>query len=147
MSMGGYGALRNGLKYADTFGKIAVFAGAVHFYEYDREWVRTLGNTIGELQNFKDLDQTENTDRNPRTLIQKIREQNEKDGKNHFPEIYITCGEEDALLSANRQLAEALKEAGASVTYEPRPGRHDFVFCDNNLPDVLSWLDVRPRAR
>lgn len=31
MSMGGYGALRNGLKYHDTFGKIAVFAGAVHF--------------------------------------------------------------------------------------------------------------------
>ena len=37
LSMGGYGALRNGLKYHDTFGKIAVFAGAVHFYEYPRE--------------------------------------------------------------------------------------------------------------
>ena len=36
MSMGGYGAIRNGLKYHETFGKIVVFAGAVHFYEYSR---------------------------------------------------------------------------------------------------------------
>ena len=147
MSMGGYGALRNGLKYADTFGKIAVFAGAVHFYENSREWVRTQGNVLGELANFGDLDQTESTDRNPRTLIKMLQEQNEKDGTNHFPEIYITCGEEDALLTANRQLAEALKEAGASVTYEPRPGRHDFDFCNENLPEVFRWLAPKTTGR
>ena len=147
MSMGGYGALRNGLKYADTFGKIAVFAGAVHFYENSREWVRTQGNVLGELENFGDLDQTESTDRNPRTLIKMLQEQNEKDGTNHFPEIYITCGEEDALLTANRQLAEALKEAGASVIYEPRPGRHDFDFCNENLPEVFRWLAPKTTGR
>ncbi len=147
MSMGGYGALRNGLKYADTFGKIAVFAGAVHFYENSREWVKTRGNVAGELANFGDLDETELTDRNPRTLIREIKERNEKDGINHFPEVYITCGEEDALLSANHQLADALKEAGANITFQPKPGHHDFAFCNDNLPDVLQWLDPKSQNR
>ena len=115
MSMGGYGALRNGLKYHETFGGIAVFAGAVHFYEYDREWASTKGNTRGELESFRDLDETENTDRNPRYLIREIRKLNAQDKVDHFPRIYMTCGTEDALLGANEALAKALKEAGADA--------------------------------
>ncbi len=147
MSMGGYGALRNGLKYRDTFGKIAVFAGAVHFYEYSREWVADEGNVMGELMNFGNLDETEKTDRNPRVLIEEIRKENEADGGNHFPKIYITCGVEDHLLDANRQLAEGLKEAGADVTYVPVPGRHDFFFCNENLPAVFDWLDAKSEPK
>ena len=140
MSMGGYGALRNGLKYHETFGKIAVFAGAVHFYEYSRDWVKTKGNVAGELENFGNLDETENTDRNPRVLIRQIEELNQTDGRNHFPEIYMTCGTEDELLGANESLAKALEDAGAAVIWKPVLGRHDFRFCNENLPDVLSWL-------
>ena len=142
MSMGGYGALRNGLKYHDTFGGIAVFAGAVHFYEYDRDWVNTQGNTRGELENFRGLDETENTDRNPRHLIREIRKQNVQDGVKHFPRIYMTCGTEDALLGANEALAAALKEAGAEVEWHPCPGRHDAAFCNDRLPDVIRWLNI-----
>ena len=149
MSMGGYGALRNGLKYHDTFGKIAVFAGAVHFYEYPREWVRAQGNVAGELANFGDLDETEKTDRNPRVLIRQIEALNRADGANHFPELYMTCGTEDALLGANESLANALRDAGAKVAWRPVPGRHDFAFCDQNLPAVLDWLTagISPQAK
>ena len=148
MSMGGYGALRNGLKYCETFGKIAVFAGAVHFYEYPREWVFTEGNVRGELANFGDLDVTEGTDRNPRMLIRQLEARNRADGRNHFPELYMTCGTEDALLGANEALAKARSEAGAEVIWRPVPGRHDFRFCDENLPRVLAWLgaSAAPRA-
>ena len=147
MSMGGYGALRNGLKYHDTFGKIAVFAGAVHFYEYSRGWVRTKGNTRGELENFGDLDQTDKTDRNPRILIHEIEQLNQADGTDHFPELYMTCGTEDELIGANESLANALKQAGANVTWQPRPGKHDFKFCNDNLPDVLTWLGVSAKQK
>ncbi len=152
MSMGGYGALRNGLKYHDTFGRIAVFAGAVHFYEYPFEWVSTRGNVCGELANFGDLDQTRGTDRNPRTLISGIEALNRAEGTNHFPELYMTCGTEDALLGANEALAEALRAAGAGVAWKPVPGGHDFAFCDQSLPAVLEWLrsgsdvQIHPRA-
>ena len=147
MSMGGFGAYRNGLKYCDTFGKVAIFAGAVHFYEYDREWVRSLGNTRGEVMNFEPLDETENTDRNPRWLIGQIEKQNQQDGTNHFPAFYITCGVDDALLGANESLARALKEAGADVIYQPRPGGHTAIFCNENLPDVFAFLNPQTKAR
>ena len=147
MSMGGYGALRNGLKYHETFGRIAVFAGAVHFYEYTREWVYRDGNVAGELENFEPLDETEKTDRNPRVLIREIQALNQKDGQNHFPALYMTCGEQDALLGANRQLAMALKEAGADVIFAPAEGRHDAAFCARKLPDVLHWLGTNTVRR
>ena len=146
-SMGGYGALRNGLKYHDTFGKIAVFAGAVHFYEYPREWVRTRGNVAGELQDFADLDVTQHTDRNPRVLIREIEALNRADGGQHFPAVRLTCGDEDSLLDANRSLSEALREAGADVTWRPVPGRHEYAFCDAALPEMIDWLAPKCEPR
>ena len=71
LSMGGYGACRNGLKYCDTFGKVAILSGALHIYEYPIEWVESQGNTIGEVRNFGDLEQTRNTDRNLRFFDQR----------------------------------------------------------------------------
>ncbi len=143
LSMGGYGACRNGLKYCDTFGKAAVLSGAVHFFEYSRDWVKTQGNTIGELQDIGDLDAMEQTDRNPRYLIGQIKTRNEREGTNHFPEFYVACGTEDALLDANRSIAGALKEAGAKVTYEEGPGIHDWYFWDTYIQHVLKWLNIR----
>lgn len=34
LSMGGFGALRNGLKFSNTFGYIACLSGAIHIFEY-----------------------------------------------------------------------------------------------------------------
>ncbi len=140
--MGGYGACRNGLKYCDTFGKAAVLSGAVHFFEYPREWVKNQGNTIGELQNIGDLDAMEETDRNPRYLIKCIQERNAADGANHFPSFYVACGLQDHLIGANRSIAEALKEAGAQVVYEEGDGVHNWYFWDEYIQHVLKWLDI-----
>lgn len=138
LSMGGFGACRNGLKYNDVFSKVAVLSGALHFFEYPREWVETEGNTIGETRNFGNLDETENTDRNPRYLIKKI----ENDPAQGFPDFYIACGLQDVLLKANRSIAGALKDAGANVVYEDGEGIHDWVFWDAYIQHVLKWLDI-----
>lgn len=147
LSMGGYGACRNGLKYCDTFGKAAVLSGAVHFFEYPRDWVKTEGNTIGELQNIGDLDTMEETDRNPRYLIRRIRKQNEADGYNHFPDFYVACGLQDALVDANRSIAKVLKEAGADVVYEEGDGIHDWYFWDEYIQHVLKWLNIPSQGK
>lgn len=147
LSMGGYGACRNGLKYCDTFGKAAVLSGAVHFFECPREWVRTAGNTIGELEDIGDLDKMENTDRNPRSIMRDIQKRNEKDRTNHFPEFYVACGLQDPLLGANRSIAEALKEAGAHVLYEEGDGVHDWIFWNEYIRHVIKWLDIPTRPK
>lgn len=137
LSMGGYGACRNGLKYWNTFGKVAILSGALHVYEYEKEWVETLGNTIGEVRNFGNIDETKMTDRNPRFIIDEIAH----DANKHFPSFYIACGLQDLLLDANRSIANALKEAGANVTYEEGPGNHDWYFWDTYIQNVLEWLN------
>ena len=139
LSMGGFGACRNGLKYWNTFGKVAILSGALHFYEYPVEWVETQGNTIGEARNFGNLTETRNTDRNPRCLIHAIQ----NDPARRFPAFYIACGLQDHLLEANRSIAKALSEAGTDVTYEEGEGIHDWYFWDAYIQRVLKWLDYQ----
>jgi len=137
LSMGGFGTCRNALKYCDTFGKAAILSGALHFYEYPVEWVETEGNTIGEVRNFGNLEETRNTDRNPRYLIDAVK----SDPSKQFPAFYVACGLQDVLLEANRSIAKALSDAGADVTYEEGPGFHDWNFWDEYIQHVLKWLD------
>ena len=136
LSMGGFGTCRNALKYSETFGKAAILSGALHFYEYPEEWVNTQGNTIGEVKNFGDLEKTRNSDRNPRFLMERIK----NDPTKSFPSFYVACGLQDELLEANRSIAKALKDAGADVTYEEGEGRHDWDFWDEYIQHVLKWL-------
>ena len=143
LSMGGYGACRNALKYSETFGKAAILSGALHIYEYPVSWVETTGNTIGEVRNFGNPDETRNTDRNPRTLIKAIR----NDPAREFPAFYVACGLPDHLLEANRAIAKALSEAGADVTYEEGEGMHDWFFWDTYIQHVLKWLDYSGTAK
>ena len=137
--MGGFGACRNALKYSDVFGKAAILSGALHFYEYPAEWVCEHGNMIGELKNFGDLEQTRQTDRNPRYLMEMIR----NDPDRSFPSFYIACGLQDDLLESNRSIAQALKEAGADVIYEEGEGFHDWYFWDEYIQHVLKWLGYK----
>ena len=139
LSMGGFGAIRNGLKYGEIFGGVAVLSGAVHFYEMPEDWVRGEGNTIGELMSFEPLNETRNSDRNPRWLADRLVERCAESGL-ALPRVYVACGTEDALITANRSLAKVLREKRFDVTYEDGPGIHDWDFWDAYIQRVLVWM-------
>jgi len=141
LSMGGFGALRNGLKYADTFGYIACLSGAVHIFEYSFD--EPGRNIIGEDACFGDIRAAALTDKNPRVAAQSLLERIKTIGDITFPKVYIACGTEDYLLRANRQLADFLKSIGADVTYEEGPGIHDWDFWDTFIQRVLEWLPIQ----
>ena len=143
LSMGGFGACRNALKYSETFGKAAILSGALHIYEYPVDWVETQGNTIGEVRNFGNVEDTRNSDRNPRYLIEALK----NDPTKQFPAFYVACGLQDLLLEANRPIAKALKDAGADVTYEEGEGIHDWFFWDTYIQHVLKWLGYKAEAK
>lgn len=140
LSMGGYGALRNGLKYSETFGCIASLSGAmvvdhiaertddVPFFIDSRSFARSI---------FGDLDKAEESDKNPKWLVKKLKEE----GKN-IPRIYLTCGLQDSLLEANREMRDFLKEQGADVTYTEGEGAHEWDFWNRSIKDVLEWLPL-----
>lgn len=138
LSMGGYGAMRNGLKYGDTFGYIVSLSGALHLEEMAS---RTKDNTFFiESKSFAescfgDLSKLLDSDKNPKWLVKERK----KAGK-PLPKVYIACGDQDSLLEANRDMAAFLKAQGVDVTFEVGPGGHEWDFWDAYIKKAIDWL-------
>ena len=132
LSMGGFGALRNGIVYADTFGYIAGLSSAVHILEEDPENVR------GEHLVFGDRAAARASDKNPYIAL---RHRLSTGGE--LPEFYMACGLSDSLMDANRRLRDELLRAGAHVTWDEQPGGHDWDFWDMEIQKVLDWLPLQ----
>lgn len=145
LSMGGYGAIRNGLKYHDTFGCVAGLSSAMIVEGLTRRTNdhpmfierRDFAESI-----FGDLDAAVESDKNPEWLVKRLKEENAS-----FPKMYLACGTEDSLLQPNRRFAELLKEAGVDVTYEEGPGGHEWDFWNTFIKKVLDWLPLEEESR
>ncbi len=138
LSMGGYGAMRNGLKYSDTFGCIVCLSGALHVEEMA---ARTKGDGFFiESKSFAeacfgDLSKLLNSDMDPRYLVKQLKQR----GKD-LPKIYMACGEKDSLLDVNKDMAVFLEKQGADVTFEIGPGAHEWDFWDTYIKKAIDWL-------
>ncbi len=138
LSMGGYGAMRNGLKYADTFGYIAALSGAMHLEEIASRTDEGDGflSSKGYAEScFGDLSKLLGSDKDPKALVKALHEAGKP-----IPKIYMACGTEDGLLAANRDMAAYLKSQGASVTYVEGPGGHEWDFWDTYIKKAIEWL-------
>ena len=140
LSMGGYGALRNGLKYSDIFGAIIVLSGALHL----EEMAGRTGEKPFFLESksyaeacFGDLSRLLDGDQNPRFLVRQLLREGKK-----LPDLYMACGLSDSLLPVNRDMAAFLKECGANVTYEEGPGAHEWDFWDRYILKAIDWLPL-----
>lgn len=139
--MGGYGALRNGLKYHDTFGCIAGLSSAL---ETESLVKRTNESPIFFLNRsfsegiFGDLTKVIDSDMNPKWLARRLIEETA-----NIPKIYMACGDNDMLLEANRDFKNYLLDIGIPVTYEEGPGGHDWDFWDQYIKKVLNWLPLK----
>ncbi len=146
LSMGGFGAMRNGLKYHDTFGAIISLSGA--FITDESLLVREEEpRFISESEEYKhscfgpDLKEALESDRNPRFLIGQLA----KEGA-EFPAIYMACGTEDSLLEKNQAMAECLKSHGVAFTFETGPGAHEWDFWDRYILKALDWLPLEGKT-
>lgn len=138
LSMGGYGALRNGLKYSDTFGYIVALSGAFLIEEMvgrTRDDVFFFESKSYTEACFGDLTKLLDSDKNPKKLVMDLK----KSGK-ALPEIYMACGDKDSLLPVNKQMAAFLKEQGAAVTFEVGHGAHEWDFWDKYIKKAIDWL-------
>lgn len=134
LSMGGYGALRNGLKYSDTFGSIVVLSGALHIEEMAARTEDTgfmLSNKSYAESCFGDLTKLIGSDKDPKFLATQC---------SNLPRTYIACGDKDSLLPVNIQMADHLKSLGADVTFEIGPGAHEWDFWDTYIQKAIAWL-------
>ncbi len=138
LSMGGFGAIRNGLYYNDVFGAAIGLSSAlitdevsrmkpgqsnpVAPYEY---YVNTFGNPEELLA----------SDRAPKTLARMRKEAGAQ-----LPRLFLACGTEDFLYQANLDMHNCLTELGIEHEWVTHPGVHDFNFWNWALPVALKWI-------
>ena len=135
LSMGGFGAMRNGLKYHDTFGAIISFSGVLEMLK-DTAIKPRRADLLYLEGLFGDLENASHSDCNPIWLAKALA------GKENLPSIYIACGTEDPLLPHSRNFRDLLKENGFQVTYTEGPGGHDWDFWDTYIKKALEWLPL-----
>lgn len=145
LSMGGYGAIRNGLKYAENFGCVAGLSAALVHYGWqdsdDSSPLFTFRRTYNEAI-FGDHDKVLGSDKDPKALLEKLQTENRP-----VPKMYMCCGTEDSLISANRDLRDFLTAKGVDLTYAEGPGRHDWEFWDTYIKKILDWLPLDDGAQ
>ena len=142
LSMGGCGAITNGLKYSDTFGYIAGLSSALMLEDmcgpqpdlcemiFGKAFAQTVfgDKILGSENDYYALAETFGQTGKP------------------MPQIYMCCGTEDDLLEKNRKYAEFLKEKEFPVTYEEGPGGHEWDFWDAYIKRILEWLPLGDKA-
>lgn len=144
LSMGGYGAIRNGLKYAYNFGYAAGLSTA---FIQD-----IMGQALNESRDytqtkryyesvFGDLSKVAGSDMDCEALYLM-----QKKAGAELPKLYLAIGTEDFLLEPNRRYRDFLQEQKADFIYEEGPGTHDFKFWNEYLEHVLNWLPLEGKA-
>lgn len=135
LSMGGFGAIRNGLVYGETFGYIAALSSAMHVFEMPFDAPdRCL---MDEDRVFGDLPTASKTNKNPRVALNELKQR-----RIPLPKIYMACGLQDRLLEASRIWQGLFVENGFDVTYEEAPGDHNWDFWNDQIQKVLQWLPL-----
>jgi enterochelin esterase-like enzyme len=133
--MGGYGAIKYGVKYPQMFALAASWSGVVNA----ASWRKT-----SELPPRPRVVQTVTAafgdGTNPATLISndlfKLFGELPQDKTTELPFFYLDCGTEDELLKPNQQLAEIMVNRKIRHEYRQIPGGH--VLQHYRVVDVLN---------
>lgn len=133
LSMGGFGALNTALSYPQTFGKVAALSAAL------RPWTR-MNREDGDRSHSpgcaRRLFGSDTEDWDTLTLVRRCAGQ--------MPEMWFSCGAQDALLEENRRLVRELEDCGvAAPLYEPQ-GDHNWDFWDREILHALDWMLPAP---
>ena len=128
--MGGYGALRNGLKHPEKYGRIGAFSAGVRIVERvgeDSAFGRELKDVFGQ--------ECVGT---PNDLFWAA--QARKDAGRPFPPIYLSCGTKDKLYKDNADLRDHLQALGADVTWDESEHGHEWAFWNRQIEKFINWL-------
>lgn len=125
LSMGGYGAVRLGLKYPDRFCSIWGHSSAFLINEYlDPDLI----DNVDDANPYHHADVLATRDRRPK--------------------LSFDCGVDDRLIEHNRSFHEHLDKIGVEHHYAEHPGGHTWDYWDEHVPAALAQharvLDAHP---
>ena len=132
-SMGGYGAIRNGLKYSQNFSKIGMISAAlitddIINYSDDSHVVRD--KSFYESC-FGNLNELKGSDMDPKALIENTDD---------IPDIFMACGVDDFLYGKNIDFYKFLKSKNIDATFVEASGEHTWEFSEKYVKEFIKTL-------
>jgi len=133
LSMGGYGALKFGLKYPERFALAASMSGALRAAQWDPEgplpeWVKpSIRSVYGPVGS---------PTRAANDIFRLARELPAA-GVASLPFLYLDCGTEDFLIESNRDFSALLLERKIPHEYRQLPGAHSWPYWDRQAREIL----------
>ena len=122
LSMGGFGAMRLGIKYASQFRGISAHSSITH--------IDQLSLFVEEsIEHYRSADQA---DHGVWATLQQAPS---------YPPLRFDCGTEDQLIEHNRRLHWQLTEANYPHVYEEFPGAHEWSYWQTHVQDSLRFFD------
>ena len=136
LSMGGYGSIKFGLKYADKFSLVGSFSGALGAASFNGKNAGAIGKGIDAIYGTDDSEIRKAND-----IFGLLKTMTPEQIKT-LPFIYQSCGTGDFLADNNRSFHTLMVEKKVLYEFRERPGIHDWIFWDDQ---VREFLDVAER--
>lgn len=122
LSMGGFGALRIGVKYAEKFSAVSAHSSLTHLNQM-RSFIEE--DTAGWLQGHDPAN----------SVLSTILENKER-----LPFLRFDCGITDPLIEENRLLHRQLVQHHIEHTYEEFDGGHEWPYWEQHVKDSLLFF-------
>jgi S-formylglutathione hydrolase FrmB len=119
LSMGGYGAMKLGLKYPELFGSVAAHSSALDI------------NRVHTAEHLQDIFPT------PPGPGEDLFTIAARAGTK--PAIRFDCGVDDFLIEDNRRFHAHLQALGVAHTYAEYPGAHSWEYWDEHIVEALAF--------
>lgn len=127
LSMGGFGAVKLGLKHHELFGSVNSHSGAlgmVHEFERAQRLSPEFARIFGPMPSGGPED--------PFAILQRI-------DHGRVPPMRIDCGVDDRLLGQNRDFHKHLESMHIEHEYEEFPGRHTWDYWDKHVQEAIAF--------
>ena len=147
LSMGGYGALYNGLKYHHAFSQVIALSSGFLTELIDSRSAEAdkRGVDEGYLEDLAggDIRMLKESDKNLEILAKQVLDSGE-----NLPELYIACGYHDRMVYGNRKFSAYLQAIGYPHIYEEGAGTHEWAFWNDFLRRGVRRLQLaEPKAK
>lgn len=134
LSMGGYGAIKFGLKHPDAFILLGSFSGALGAAAWTEKEIGTKGVIAESILSVYGAADSETRRQND---IFKIIKELPNEKISSLPFLYLDCGSEDFLINNNRDFAALLLEKKVPHEFRQLPGAHDWKYWDAQIQEFF----------
>lgn len=128
LSMGGYGAVKLGLKHPETFASVTSHSGALGFLRNDPQKLKELSPEA--LRIFGPTPKGGPDD--PFALVERV-------DHGRIPALRLDCGMDDFLLDQNREFHKHLETLHVPHEYQEFSGGHDWQYWDLHVREAVAF--------